>query len=159
MKTERIKLEVYSGLPVIQEMIKDSAIVKEMGENASWLSQRQHKRMSRNFQYKFTESDLQKLNVAIWNIGKRLSSVTIEYSEDRQLVIDQIKEKLSDVFLVFICESKLQKSIHWWNNRLKKTDSKGTKASFDPGDIVKINLALTEISARLLSVELVSGNL
>lgn len=155
MERQRIKLEVYQGLPIIQEMIKDLAITKEMGEAINWIGQRQFKRTIRNFTYSFTKEDVAKLNAAIWRIGERLSATTIEYNEDRQQVINQIKEKLSPIFLSFICTNKLQKSIHWWNNRLKSSDAKGTKANFQPEDIVKINLAVAEIAARLLSIELI----
>lgn len=157
MERQRIKLEVYQGLPIVQEMIKDLAITREMGETITWIGQRQFKRTIRNFTYSFTENDVAKLNAAIWRIGERLSVTTIEYKEDRQEVINQIKEKLSEVFLSFICTNKLQKSIHWWNNRLKSSEAKGTKASFLPEDIAKINLAVAEIATRLLSIELVIG--
>lgn len=155
MERQRIKLEVYQGLPIVQEMIKDLAITKEMGENVAWLDRRQNRRMSRNFQFTFTENDVAKLNAAIWRIGERLAATTIEYSENRQEVINQIKEKLSPIFLSFICTNKLQKSIHWWNNRLKNSEAKGTKADFCSEDILKINLAVAEIAARLLSIEFI----
>lgn len=155
MEKQRIKLEVYQGLPIVQEMIKDLAITKEMGETLTWIGQRQFKRTIRNFTYSFTENDVAKLNAAIWRIGERLSTTTIEYKEDRQEVINQIKEKLSEVFLSFICTNKLQKSIHWWNDKMKNSDSKGNKTSFKPEDILNINLAIAEIATRLLSIELV----
>lgn len=154
MEKQRIKLEVYQGLPIIQEMIKDLAITKEMGEAINWIGQRQFKRTTRNFTYSFTKEDVAKLNAAIWRIGERLSVTTIEYNEDRQLVINQIKEKLSSIFLSFICTNKLQKSIHWWNDKMKNSESKGNKTSFKSEDIAKINLAVAEIAARLLSIEL-----
>lgn len=155
MERQRIKLEVYQGLPIIQEMIKDLAITKEMGEAINWIGQRQFKRTIRNFTYSFTKEDVAKLNAAIWRIGERLSATTIEYNEDRQQVINQIKEKLSSIFLSFICTNKLQKSIHWWNDKMKNSESKGSKSSFKPEDVTKINLAVAEIAARLLSIELI----
>lgn len=155
MEKQRIKLEVYQGLPIVQEMIKDLAITREMGESIVWIGQRQFKRTIRNYQFTFTKEDVVKLNEAIWRIGERLAATTIEYSENRQIVIDQIKGKLSEVFLSFICTNKLQKSIHWWNDKMKKTSSKGNKTSFKQDDILKINLAVAEIAARLLSIELV----
>lgn len=152
---ERIKIEVYQGLPIIQEMIKDLAITKEMGESCNWICCRQKRQMSRNFQFTFTASDVEKLNQAIWRIGERLQHTRIEYIEVRQEVIDQIKQKLSDVFLSFVCLNKMKVRQTWWNNRMKNTDSKGTKASFNSEDVLKINLAVAEIAARLLSIELV----
>lgn len=152
---ERIKIEVYQGLPIIQDMIKDLAITREMGESVSWLGKRQAKNKSRNFQFVFTESDVQKLNEALWRIGERLSFTRIEFSEVRQEVIDQIKEKLSDVFLPYIYLNKMKEKKHWWNFRMANEHAKGQKCSFKPEDILKINLAIAEIAARLLSVELV----
>lgn len=152
---ERIKIEVYQGLPIIQEMIKDLAITKEMGVIHSWIYCRQKKQVIRNFQCHFNESDIEKLNQAIWRIGERLQHTRIEYSEARQEVIDQIKQKLSDVFLPFIYLTKMQVKKFWWNYRMANDHSKGQKASFKPEDVLKINLAVAEIAARLLSIELV----
>lgn len=152
---ERIKIEVYQGLPIIQEMIKDLAITREMGESVSWLGKRQTKNMSRNFQFTFTAGDVVKLNAALWRIGERLSSTRIEFSEARQEVIDQIKEKLSDVFLPYIYLNKLEAKKHWWNYRMANDQAKGQKCTFKPEDVLKINLAIAEIAARLLSIELV----
>ena len=155
MEKQRIKLEVYQGLPIIQEMIKDLAITKEMGENACWLDRRQNKRMSRNFQFTFTESDVAKLNAAIWRIGERLSVTKIEYNVERQQVINQIKEKLSDVFLPYIYLDKMGVKKYWWNYRMANDYTKGQKCTFKQEDIVKINLAVAEIAARLLAIELI----
>lgn len=152
---ERIKIEVYQGLPIIQEMIKDLAITKEMGESCNWICCRQKRQMSRNFQFTFTASDVEKLNQAIWRIGERLQHTRIEYSEVRQEVIDQIKQKLSDVFLPFIYLTKMQVKKFWWNRCMANDHAKGQKASFKPEDVLKINLAVAEIAARLLSIELV----
>lgn len=152
---ERIKIEVYQGLPIIQEMIKDLAITREMGESVSWLSSRQKKRMSRNFQFVFTESDVQKLNEALWRIGERLKMLRLEYREVRQENIDQIKEKLSEIYLPYVYLEKMGMKDYWWNARMVRSDAKGTKASFKPEDVLKINLAIAEIAARLLSIELV----
>lgn len=151
---ERIKLEVYSGLPIVQEMIKDSAIVKEMGEHVSWMDSRIYQRTVRNFQYKFTAGDVVKLNKAIWRIGERLSATRIEYDECRQTVIDRVKENLSPVWVSYIYMEKMKKNKSWWNNRMKRTESKGSKSTFSAEDVIQINLAVAEIAARLLSIEL-----
>lgn len=152
---ERIKIEVYQGLPIIQEMIKDLAITREMGEVITWLNQRQNKRVIRNFEYSFTATDVIKLNEAIWRIGVRLSTIRVENSENRQDVINQIKEKLSELWLPYIYATKMGKKPYWWNDRMKNSETKGNKSSFSAEDILKINLAIAEIAARLLSVELV----
>lgn len=155
MEKQRIKLEVYQGLPIVQEMIKDLAITKEMGENVAWLDRRQNRRMSRNFQFTFTENDVVKLNAAIWRIGERLAATTIEYTGVRQQVIEQIRQKLSDIYLPYIYESRLGMKKYWWNARMVNSESKGTKANFHSEDILKVNLAVAEIATRLLSIELV----
>lgn len=155
MERQRIKLEVYQGLPIVQEMIKDLAITREMGENACWLDRRQNKRMSRNFQFTFTENDVAKLNAAIWRIGERLAAANVEFTGTRQDVIDQIRLKLSDVYLPYIYEGRLGVKKYWWNARMVNSESKGTKANFHSEDVIKINLAVAEIATRLLSIELV----
>ncbi len=152
---ERIKIEVYQGLPIIQEMIKDLAITREMGEVITWLNQRQNKRVIRNFEYSFTATDVAKLNAAIWKIGVRLSAIRVEYSENRQDVINQIKEKLSELWLPYIYANKMGKKPYWWNDRMKNSETKGNKSSFSFDDILRINLAIAEIAARLLTIELV----
>lgn len=155
MERQRIKLEVYQGLPIVQEMIKDLAITREMGEVQNWIGQRQFKRMSRNFQFTFTENDVAKLNAAIWRIGERLAVTNIEFTGARQDVIDQIRLKLSDVYLPYIYEGRLGVKKYWWNARMVNSESKGTKANFHSEDVIKINLAVAEIATRLLSIELV----
>lgn len=150
----RLKIEVYQGLPIIQEMIKDLAITKEMGQSSNWINQRQFKRMTRNFTFEFTPNDVAKLNAALWRIGERLGGVRIEYSEIRQDVIDQIKALSADIWLPYIYDKKIVVKKCWWDNRMKRTEAKGTKANFTMEDVLKINLAVAEIAARLLSIEL-----
>lgn len=155
MNKTKVRIPVSEGLPIIQAMVKNIVLCKEMGETISWIDKRQKKRSIRNFQFTFTESDLCKLNAAIWAVGQRISVVNIVYNTDRQVVIDQIRSDLSDIWLPYIYKEKMNKQAWWWKQRMINTSAKGTKCSFSEADIHKINLAVAETAARLLSIELI----
>lgn len=62
----KIKKGVYSELPKLVKLVKKSAIEKEMGVSNGWFSMRLNHSRSGNHIYKFTLSDMDKLNQGIW---------------------------------------------------------------------------------------------
>ena len=155
MDKTKVKIPVSEGLPIIQAMVKNLTLCKEMGETISWIDKRQNKRCIRNFQFTFTEADLNKLNADIWTVGQRISVINIAYNTDRQVIIDQIRRDLSDIWLPYIYKDKMNRQAWWWKQRMINTSAKGTKCNFSEADIQKINLAVAETAARLLSIELI----
>lgn len=149
---KRIKIGVRMGLPIVREMITATAMTIEYRDDCQWLTKKD--RLSKVKPYQ-----IERLNAAIWRIGERLAGVFIHYSDDRQAVIDQIKEHLHPVKLRYIYERHLGHDTAWWTYRTRSLRGKGYGYSFTEQEVFHINLAVKEISARLLSIELVPDDL
>lgn len=159
MNTERVKFGIYEGLPELLEAVKGTALCAEIGKVAEWMNSRLKRRKNGPYSIrKFTESDVQLVNQAVWSLGKKLSDVTIEYSTDRQVVIDQIKEKLAPVFLTYVAVKKMGWSDKKFKHRMVNSSAKGSYLSFTESDVQQIVLSVREIAARMLSMEFYLDN-
>lgn len=148
MEDAKIKINVYRGLDIIEDMIKTTAICREAGKDSKWLYPKRIKRT-------INQAQLDIINFAIWRIANRLASLKIKYTDDRQYVIDQINEKLDDVRMPYIYVERMAKNRMWYVNRMRNLQEKVNAVSFTEEEIMEINLITAEIAARLLSIELV----
>ena len=137
------------GLPIIQEMITNMAIKNVLEEPCQWLVIKERLAKIKPYQ-------VDKLNTAITSISETLSSVHIEYSDDRQAVLDQIKKHLKPVKLKYIYEKHLNKDLAWWTYRTRKLIANGYGYTFTEEEVLRINLAIEDIVSRLRRIELVT---
>lgn len=154
MAENKIKMEVYASLPELLEFVKSTAICAEFGSHSSWLHGRLNK--VKNGAYstrRFASGDMVKLNGAIASLAHKLAEVDITYNEDRQLVIDQIKERLSAVFLKQIAVRKMGWTESKFKSCMVNSNSKGRYMTFTKADIQQLVLAVREVAVRMLSVE------
>ncbi len=149
MTTGKIRIGAKQGVPLVREMILDIAVVAELGESCPWITRKERRD-------NISAKNIEKLNTAIDGIAQKLSQVSITYSTDRQAVIDQIKEKLQPVRLKYIYEKHLEHNTEWWTYRTRKADRNGFAYSLTEEEVLKINLAIADIVARLRRIELVA---
>ena len=154
MDTNRVKMDVYTNLPELMEVVKGTAICREIGVTSAWLNGKLHQNVNTKYSVrKFSEDDVCKLNEGVWAVARKLMDATIEYSEDRQAVIDQVKERYADVFLKQVAIRKMG----WSEGKIKscmvKTSSKGRYMTFGKQELQQLTLANREVAARMLSIE------
>lgn len=147
MEIKRTRVMARLGLPLIREMITDSAVEQVLGCDCSWLANKSRRD-------NMSQKNIDKLNEATLIIGKTLANVRIEYSTDRQAVIDQIKEHLRPVRLQYIYGKHLGHNTAWWTYRTRRPYGNGYCYTLTEDEVLMINLAIADISARLLSIEL-----
>lgn len=152
MEVNRTRVGLRLGLPLIREMITDTAIVRVLGVDSTWLRSKPRRE-------NMSKKNIERINEATLIIGQQLAEVRIEYSTDRQAVIDQIKEHLQYVKLRYIYGKHLGHSLEWWNFRTRRPYGNGYCYTLTEDEVLKINLAVADISARLLSIELMSDEI
>lgn len=145
----RIKLSVRMGLPLVLEMVTTIGLRDEVGGECMWLMSKARRDNMKPWQ-------IELLNEAMQRIADRLAEVRITYSDDRQSVIDQVKEALKPVKTKYVYEKHLGMDTRLWTYRTRALHGKGYGYSFTEEDVLKINLAIADIVARLRRIELVA---
>lgn len=148
MEIKRTRVGLRLGLPLIREMIPDLAVERVLGCDCSWLKNKSRRE-------NMPPKNIARLNEATLIIGRQLAEVRIEYSTDRQAVIDQIREHLQNVKLRYVYGKHLGHSLEWWTYRTRRPYGNGYCYTLTEDEVLRINLAVADISARLLSIELV----
>lgn len=149
---EKYKICVDKGLPMVKEMIRLSAIAKEMEMSYTTLDNKLNRRMIREWSMKFSQRDIYLLNTSIQVIGEKLLQMHISYG-DREKVIEQIKSLTPIVYMPFIYNN-MGKKQQWYSNRMKKVGPNQKKMSFSEDDISQFNKAISNIANILLSIEI-----
>lgn len=154
MGNEKIRQEVYKNLPELLQYVKSKAVAAEMGKSEQWFTSRINRQKNGKYSIRqFHPEDMEPLNQAIGRIANRLLAVTINYSECRQDVIDEIRVKLNELFIKSIVVYKMG----WTDSKLRVTmansTNKGHILSFTAADVQQITIAVREIAMRMLSVE------
>lgn len=152
MKKQQIP--IAEGLPMIQEMVKSVAIAAELGKTGPWIHNRKNHNTISGKELHFSEKDIADINSALCEIGKRLLSLVIIYSDDRDEVIAQMRNLSTIVRFTYIFCKKMGKSELWHRNRMSKKSSEGKRSSFSSADVLLVNKEVVEIANTLLSIEL-----
>ncbi len=151
MSERRIKIGVRMGLPIVLEMLTTIGLRNAIGGECKWL-------MAKERRDKMKPWQAEKLNEAMWNIAEELAYSHITYSEDRQAVIDQVKRVLKPVKTNYVYERCMKHDTRWWTYRTRALHGNGYGYCFTEQEVLQINLAIKEISSRLLSIELESDD-
>ena len=95
----KIKKGVYAELPKLCKLVRTGAIEKEIGVRSGWLSMRLNHSMAGKRIYRFSSSDIDKLNHGIWQLAQKLSMITFSYIEDRTEFVEGIKDALKPFYI------------------------------------------------------------
>lgn len=156
METEKIKVSVKQGLPMIAEMIKFKYVTDILGKSSSWIYNKLNCDVTTTKSKGFSQKDIDLLNEVFHGIGERLASKRISSSctedviESRKNIVSQIKELSQIVSMPFIYIDKLGKNRTWYKARMSCPE----KYRFKNEEITLINMSIVEIGNKLLSIEL-----
>lgn len=154
MGNEKIKQEVYTHLPELLKYVKSKAVAAEMGKHVQWLVSRVNRQKNGKYSIRqFRPEDMELLNKAIERMANRLLAVTINYSDVRQEVVDEIRSKLNELFIKPFIVSRTGWSEAKVRVCLANSASKGHHLAFTASDVQQITLAVRELAMRMLSVE------
>ena len=155
MEIAKQKFNVYKELPSIMKMLVGNAISLDMGKPVNFITKHMALDADGNPKAPFTESSLAQLNEKLWQLGQTLMATTIDYSSDRQEVIDQVRSKLRFVRMPYIYSECMGKNKLWYTSRMTHTDCKAGLSTYKKEDIDLYNQYIGEIAIRLLRTELV----
>lgn len=152
---EKLKINIYKGLPMIMEKINTVALSAVLGKSDAWLYNKLRKVAKKGYVQEFLEEDLPLINSGIDALGCEIASSVVVYSADREVVIEQLKELRKLVSMQYICVEVLKESKRWMDNRMKARSKEGKACSFKEDDILRINMAAMQIANELRSIELI----
>ena len=152
---EKLKIDIYKGLPMIMEKINTVALSAVIGKADSWIQNKLNHYVIKGKAKEFILEDLPLINSGIDALGCEIASSLVVYSADREVVIEQIKELRKLVSMQYICVDILQKKKSWMDSRMKARSKEGKACSFKEDDILRINMAAMQIANELRSIELI----
>lgn len=152
---EKLKINIYKGLPMIMEKINTVALAAVMGISDSWIQNKLNHYIIKGKAKEFVAEDLPLINSGIDALGCEIASSVVVYSADREAVIEQLKELRKLVSMQYICVEILQKKKSWMDSRMKARSKEGKACSFKEDDILRINMAAMQIANELRSIELI----
>lgn len=156
METEKIKVSVNQGLPMIAEMIKFKYVTDYIGKSSSWIYHKMNHETTTTTSKGFSQSDIDLLNTVFKEIGEKLLSTRIssvetdDIIESRQKIVAQIRELSKVICMPYIYINKLGKNITWYKKRMSCPE----KYRFKDEEITLFNMSIVEIGNKLLSIEL-----
>lgn len=157
METEKIKVPVKQGLPMIADMIKFKYVTDYLGKSSGWIYNKMNCEKTTTKSNGFSQADIDLLNHVFQEIGMdllstRISSVESDnVVESRIKIVNEMKELSKVVSMPYIYIDKLGKNITWYKKRMSCPE----KYRFKDEEITLINMSIVEIANRLLSIELI----
>lgn len=154
MDAEKIKLGVYQHLPELLKYVKAGAIEKEMDEYNGWLSVRlNHAFNGRKGVRKFYAHEVDKLNQTIWQLADKLMNTNIEYSEDRTLCAQNVKQAFAPLMMIQVATDKLGWKVNYIAMRITLGSSSRKRQSFSAADVQQITLCIRQLGMYMHSIE------
>ena len=152
--SEKLKVNVYKGLPIILEKVKTVALAKVIGKADSWLTMKLRHNEVKGRKLEFYESDIELINRALGQLGDLIASSLIEYGPDRDQVIASVRMVDAYVSMPYIYMDVLKQDRQWYSNRMRERKPGGKASSFKEDDILKMNMGIMQIANELRSIEL-----
>lgn len=151
----KLCINVYKGLEMVLAKINKVALAAVIGRESSWIGNKYHHNIIKGNVQEFVESDLALLNEGLEILGNEIQCSLITYSDDREQVIEQIKELRKMVFMPYIYLEVMKVKKTWFDSRMKPRKPGGKVCSFKEDDVLKINMAAMQIANELKSIEFV----
>ena len=151
---EKLKVNVYKGLPMILEKVKTIALADVIGKADSWMTMKLRHNEVKGRKLEFYESDIELINNGLEKLGELIASKLIEYTADREQVIASIREVDTYVSMPYIYLDVLKQDRQWYSNRMRERKPGGKASSFKEDDILKMNMGIMQIANELRSIEL-----
>lgn len=151
---EKLKINIYKGLPMVMEKINTVALAAVVGRTDVWIYNKLRHLVIKGKAKEFIEEDLPLINKGLEMLGSEIASNMVVYNADREDVIAQLKELRKMVSMPYICENVLNVNNKWMANRMKARSKEGKACSFKEDDILRINMAAMQIANELRTIEM-----
>ena len=151
---EKLKINIYKGLPMILEKVKAVALSAVIGKTPAWIHQKQEQTIVKGLQKRFVESDVCLINNGLELLGQEILQSMISYEPNREAVIEQIKYMGNFIAMPYIYNDVLKKGRQWYASRMIQRKPGRMVCSFKEDDILRINMAAMQIANELRGIEL-----
>ena len=152
---EKIQIDIYKGLPMVLEKVKSVALSAVIGKCNTWLNNKLNHYVVKDKPLCFIEEDLPLINSGLQLLGEEIQQSLVEYNDDREKVIDQIRELARYVCMPYIYIGVMKQTKVWYDGRMFKQKPGRRVISFKEDDILQINMAAMQIANELKSIEFV----
>lgn len=150
---EKIQINIYKGLPMVLEKVKSVALSAVIGKSNAWMNNKMNRYILNGKVSEFTESDIPLINNALQLLGDEIAQSIVQYSDDREAVILQVKQLATVICMPYIYENVMGKGRQWYNSRVLARVPGRKVCVFKEDDILKINMAAMQIANELRSIE------
>lgn len=151
---EKLKINIYKGLPMVMEKINTVALAAVIGRTDVWIYNKLRHLVIKGKEKVFIEEDLPLINKGLELLGSEIASSMVVYNADREDVIAQLKELRKLVSMPYICEDVLKVQKRWMSSRMCARSKEGKACSFKEDDILRINMAAMQIANELRTIEM-----
>ena len=152
---EKKQINIYEGLPIVLEKVKAVALSAVIGKSNAWIDIKLKHRMIKGNENKFTKEDLLLINNGLNIIADEILQYIIQYRNDREEVIQQVKELASFIRMPHLYSQILGKTDSWYKPRMLARVPGRKVCTFKEEDIHQINMAAAQIAEELKSIEFI----
>ena len=152
---EKLQINVYKGLPIILEKVKSVALSAVTGKSNAWMKHKLSHNLVNGKPAEFKQIDIELINKCLPILGEEILSSLVDFSENREDVITQIKELGNYIRMPYIYKDVMKKTKIWYDGRMLIRKGVGRDTSFKEDDILAINMAAMQIANELKSVEFI----
>jgi hypothetical protein len=149
----KLQVNIYTGLPMVLEKINTVALAAVIGKGGSWINNKHRHNVIKGKAQEFVESDIVLMNSGLELLGDEITQSVIVYDDDREKVIEQIKELRKMVYIPYICSEVLKVDKSWFDRRMRPRTPGGKVCSFKEDDVFRINMGVIQIANQLKSIE------
>lgn len=151
--SDKLKVNIYKGLPMVLEKINTVALAAVIGKGGSWINNKHRHNVIKGRAQEFVPSDIVLMNSGIEILGDEIMQGLLVYDADRDKVINQIKELRKLVSIPYICAEVLKVDKTWFDRRMRPRSPEGKASSFKEDDVLRINMGVMQIANELKSLE------
>ena len=151
---EKLKINIYKGLPMVMEKINTVALAAVVGKTNGWIYNKLNHNVIKGKAKEFIEEDLPLINKGLELLGLEIASSMVVYNADREDVIAQLRELRKLVSMPYIYENVLNVKKSWIDSRMRVRSKEGKACSFKEDDILRINMAAMQIANELRTIEM-----
>ena len=155
MVNEKIQIDIYKGLPMVLEKVKSVALSAVIGKSNAWINNKINRYELNGKIIEFIESDMCQINRGLQLLGEEISQHMIQFVDDREEVIKQVKQLSTFVCMPYIYSTVMGKCRQWYNTRMLARVPGRKVCVFKEDDILAINMAAMQIANELRSIEFV----
>ena len=153
--TPKTQVHIYEGLPIILEKVKSVALSAVTGKTNAWMKLKLARNIVNGKPAEFKQIDIELINKCLPILGDEILSSLVDFSENREEVIIQIKELGNYIRMPYIYKGVMKKSKVWYDGRMLIRKGAGRDTSFKEDDILAINMTAMQIAYELKSTEFI----